>query len=248
MKTIKIFSYAFMVFAMMSCANTGKILNTANDVLKQVNTASGITQDEAGRGLKEALANGTNIGVDFLSKRDGFFKNNLYKILLPPEAQKMEQTLRNMGLGSQCDRVIENINRGAELAVSESKTIFLNAITSMSISDAIKIVTGGNGAGTNYLRNATSNELYAKFSPIIQNSLDKVEATKYWKEIVTTYNKIPTVQKINPDLNAFVTNKAMDALFNQILTEENKIREDPVKRGTDLLRKVFGYADQQKGK
>ena len=246
MNTQKLSALIFTTLFLFSCGNTGKILSAANEVLKTVNT--GITQDEAGNGLKEALKNGAGIGSDFLSKKDGFLKNLTYKILFPPEAQKIEQKLRSVGLGAECDRVIETINRGAEMAVAEAKPIFVTAITSMSISDAIGIVTGGNGAGTSYLKRTTSNQLRSKFSPIIQTALDKVSATKYWTDIVTTYNKIPLVEKINPDLNAFVTGKAMDALFSQIEIEENNIRQDPLKRTSELLKKVFNYADQQKTK
>jgi len=246
MKHLKISALIFTTLLLFSCGNTGKILSTANEVYKTLNV--GITQDEAANGLKEALKNGTGVGTDFLSKTDGFLKNATYKILFPPEAQKVEQTLRSVGLGNMCDKAIESINRGAEMAVAEAKPVFVNAITSMTISDAINIVTGGNGAGTSYLKRTTSDQLKVKFSPIIQQSLDKVGATRYWTDAITAYNKIPTVQKINPDLNAYVTNKAMEALFNQIELEENKIRQDPLKRTSELLKKVFNYADMQKSK
>jgi uncharacterized protein YaaQ len=246
MKHLKILALLFTTFFLFSCGNTGKILSTANEVYKTLNV--GITQDEAANGLKEALKNGTGVGTDFLSKTDGFLKNTTYKILFPPEAQKVEQTLRSVGLGNMCDKAIESINRGAEMAVAEAKPVFVNAISAMTISDAINIVTGGNGAGTSYLKRTTSDQLKVKFSPIIQQSLDKVGATRYWTDAITAYNKIPTVQKINPDLNAYVTNKAMEALFNQIELEENKIRQDPLKRTSELLKKVFNHADTQKSK
>ena len=246
MNRIKIFAFIITSLFLFSCGNTGKILSEANKVLQTMNT--GITQDEAANGLKEALKNGTGVGTDFLSKKDGFLKNATYKILFPPEAQKIEEKLRKFGFGSLCDNVIETINRGAETAVAEAKPVFVSAITSMTISDAINIVTGGNGAGTLYLKRTTSADLNNKFRPIIQQSLDKVGATKYWTEAITNYNKIPLVEKINPDLNAYVTNKAMEALFSQIEIEENKIRQDPLQRTSELLKKVFNYADQQKTK
>ena len=223
MKHLKILALLFTTFFLFSCGNTGKILSTANEVYKTLNV--GITQDEAANGL-----------------------NATYKILFPPEAQKVEQTLRSVGLGNMCDKAIESINRGAEMAVAEAKPVFVNAISAMTISDAINIVTGGNGAGTSYLKRTTSDQLKVKFSPIIQQSLDKVGATRYWTDAITAYNKIPTVQKINPDLNAYLTNKAMEALFNQIELEENKIRQDPLKRTSELLKKVFNHADTQKSK
>lgn len=244
MKAIKISILILVSLVIYSCGNTGKILSDANEILKKVNI--GITEEEAAGGLKEALNSGVSTGADFLSKRDGFFKNNSYKILFPPEAQKIEQTLRNIGFGNKCDQVIENINRGAEMAAMQAKPVFINSIKQMSIRDAINIVTGGNGAATSYLKKTTSNELVSKFKPIIQNSLDKTEATKYWTDIMNIYNKIPGVERINPDLNDYVTQKALSALFSQIEIEENKIRQDPLKRTTQLLKKVFDYADQKK--
>ncbi len=247
MKNIRflILTVPFVFF--FSCGNTVQFLNTAKESVNPANIG-GITQEEAANGLKEALKNGTGIGTDFLSQKDGFFKNLAYKILFPPEAQKMEQTLRKYGFGKQCDKVIENINRGAEMAVAEAKPVFVKAITSMSIKDAIGIVTGGDGAGTSYLKQTTSDDLRTKFKPIIQQSLDKVEATKYWTQVMTSYNKLPGVQKINPDLNTHVTDKALEALFSQIEIEENKIRKDPVARTSEILKKVFNFADLKKKK
>lgn len=244
MKLYKLSLLVLFTLFMFSCANTGKIISDANQILKNANT--GITEDEAANGLKEALNSGISTGTDFLSKRDGFFKNDMYKILFPPEAQKVEQTLRKLGFGNKCDQAIENINRGAEMAAGQAKTVFINSIKQMSIKDALNIVTGGNGAATSYLKRTTTAELTSKFKPIIQSSLDKVDATKYWTDIMTIYNKIPGVEKINPDLNDYVTQKALSAIFSQVEIEENKIRQDPVKRTTQLLKKVFGYADQKK--
>ncbi|NUM31008.1 MAG: DUF4197 domain-containing protein [Bacteroidetes bacterium] len=244
MKILKITIIIACVFFNYSCGNTNKLFSDANEILKTIN--AGITEEEAASGLKEALNSGVSTGTDFLSKRDGFLKNDMYKILFPPEAQKIEQTLRNLGFGNKCDQVIENINRGAEMAVAVAKPVFINSIKQMKIKDAIKIVTGGNGAATSFLKRTTTSELTNKFKPIIQTSLDKTQATKYWTDIMTIYNKIPGVEKINPDLNSYVTQKALSALFSQIETEENNIRKDPLKRSTQLLKKVFGYADQKK--
>lgn len=246
MKNLKFSSLAIALVFFFSCGNTSKIISTSKEDVKKFDF--GITQEEAAKGIKEALKNGAGVGVDFLSKKDGFFKNLTYKILFPPEALKMEKTLRKYGFGKQCDQVIENINRGAEMAVAEAKPEFVNAITSMSISDAITIVTGGNGAGTAYLKRTTIDGLRIKFKPIIQKSLDKTEATKYWTLVMTSYNKIPRVEKVNPDLNTYVTNKALDALFSQIEIEENKIRKDPLMRTSEILKKVFDYADLKKKK
>ena len=248
MKKINFLSLFLAFVILISCGNTNKMFSNANKNNKNQNILDKITQSEAAKGIKEALVNGTGVGVDFLSKKDGFFKNLTYKILLPPEVQKVEKKLREIGLGAECDKVIENINRGAESAVGEAKPIFVDAITSMTLNDAIGIVTGGNGAGTSYLKGATSEPLRIKFTPIIQAALDKSSATKYWKELVTKYNKIPLVKKVNPDLNAHVTGKALEALFSQIEIEENKIRLDPLKRSSEILKKVFNYADLFKKK
>ncbi len=201
----------------------------------------GLTNEEAGGGIKEALSNGLANAVLNLNKTDGFFGSNVYKMLLPPDAVKVENTLRTLGMGKLVDKAILQINRGAEDAVGFAKPIFVNAIKEMTLTDAINIVRGGNNAGTNYFKEKTTAALIAAFSPVIKSSLDKVEATKYYDDIVNTYNKLPTVRtKVNPDLTGFVVGKATDALFDQIAKEENNIRANPVARTTDLLKKVFG--------
>jgi hypothetical protein len=152
----------------------------------------------------------------------------------------VESKLRAIGMGRQVDEAILSINRAAEDAAVQAKPIFVNAITGMSISDAIGIVRGPDDAATSYLRNSTSPDLRSKFRPEIQKSLDKVQATKYWKDLITTYNKIPLVQKVNPDLAGYVTDKAIQGLFLMIAKEEKKIRKDPVARTSEILKKVFG--------
>lgn len=225
-----------------NCGNLDDILKETGEIL---NETSGITQSEAAGGLRQALEKGVGYGTSLLSAKDGFFKNAAYKILFPSEAKKVENTLRNLGMGNLCDQMIESMNRGAEKAAAEAKPIFINAIKQMTINDAINIVTGGNGAATDYLTRTTTSQLKAKFKPVVQQSLNKVEATKYWGDVFSTYNKIPTVkQKINPDLNEYITDKAMTALFDMVKKEENKIRSNINARNTDLLKKVFGYADR----
>ena len=238
MKNLQLTLIAFIGILIFSCANMSRI--TISD---QNKPDLGITQEEAAKGIKEALKNGTAVGVDYLSKKDGFLNNMTYKILFPPEALKMEKTLRKYGFGKECDKVVESMNHAAEIAVAEARPVFVNSITSMSIKDAISIVTGGNGAGTAYLKRTTIDELKIKFKPVIQSALDKTEATKYWTGVMTSYNRIPGVTKINPDLNEYVTLKSLDALFSQMEIEENKIRKDPLKRTTEILKKVFDYAD-----
>jgi hypothetical protein len=162
------------------------------------------------------------------------------KIPFPPEAISVETKLRSVGLGKQVDKAVLSINRAAEDAAKEAKPIFVAAIKGMSITDAIQIVTGKENAATEYLKRTTTIELKAKFEPVIRNSLNKVNATRYWSDVMNTYNKIPLVQKMNPDLTAYVTDRAIEGLFVMIAQEEFRIRKDPVARTTDLLKKVFG--------
>jgi hypothetical protein len=202
-------------------------------------TASGFTEKEAADGIREALIQGTGESVAVVSVLDGYFGNHEIKIPFPPEAKAVESQLRAVGLGKQVDKAVLSINRAAEDAAKEAKPIFTAAITGMSISDAVNIVRGEENAATQYLRKTTSAELTAKFKPVIKTSLDRVDATKYWTDLITTYNKIPLVQNMNPDLAAYVTDQAIAGLFTMIAKEELKIRKDPVARTTELLKKVF---------
>ncbi|HVX51029.1 MAG TPA: DUF4197 domain-containing protein [Chitinophagaceae bacterium] len=191
-------------------------------------------------GLKDALNKGVQAGTQKLSITDGFFKNMAVKILMPPEAQKAEKTLRGMGLGDEVDKAILSMNRAAEDACKSAAPIFLDAIKKMTITDAIGILKGGDSSATSYLRVKTTHELTTAFMPVIKTSLDKVDATKYWNTIMTTYNKVPFVKKVNPDLADYVTQKALSGLFYEIAQEEVSIRKNPVARTTDILKKVFG--------
>lgn len=225
--------YPFLIssFFIISC-NTFSQLPSKTGIL---------TEAEAGQGIKEALTQGVIRGISFLNKTDGFFGNEAYKLFLPPDAKKVENTLRNLGMGAQVDKAILAINRGAEDAVGYAKPIFLNAIKEMTLTDAINIVRGPRDAATQYFKNKTTQQLIAAFTPPVKASLDKTDATKYYTDIVTTYNKLPTTfKKINPDLTAYVVGKAVDALFDQIAKEEANIRSNPVARTTDILKKVFG--------
>ena len=197
-----------------------------------------LTQDEVVSGLKEALEVGTQRGTDKLSTLDGFFKNAAIKILMPPEAEKVEQTLRSIGMGKQVDNAVLSMNRAAEDATKSAAPIFVDAIKQMSIEDAFGILKGGDFAATNYLKQKTTASLTQAFRPVIENSLKKVNATKYWNTIFTTYNRFST-EKVNTDLAAYVTEKALAGIFYQVGQEEQKIRKDPVARTTDLLKKVF---------
>ena len=203
--------------------------------------AAGLSQDEAGMGIKEALTQGVTTAVLNLNKTDGFFGSAFYKVLLPPDAVKIEKTLRTAGMGSQVDKAILAINRGAEDAVAFAKPIFVDAIREMTITDALNILRGNKDAATQYFRQKTTEKLIAAFTPSVQSSLEKVNATKYYGDIVSTYNNFPTTfKKVNPDLTSYVVGKAVDALFDQVAKEEANIRANPMARTTDLLKKVFG--------
>ena len=214
-------------------------------ILQKANQALGITESKGSEkedmiaGLKEALIIGAQKGATTLSKEDGFFKNDLLKILLPPEAEKVEKTLRNLGLGNQVDEAILSMNRGAEDACKEAATIFIDAVKSMNVEDVVTIIKGTDTAGTAYLRKTTTLSLTNKFRPVIENSLNKVDATKHWTTIINAYNKV-SLKKINPDLTAYVTEKSIGGIFYQIGEEEKKIRKDPLARTSELLKRVFG--------
>jgi hypothetical protein len=207
--------------------------------LPQVASNGGLSNDEAGMGIKEALANGLTSAVLNLNKTDGFFGNALYKVLLPPDAQKVEDKMRQLGLGNQVDKAILAINRGAEDAVGFAKPIFTKAIKEMTLTDAINIVRGDKNAATNYFKEKTTAALIEAFAPSVKSSLDKVNATKYYGDIANTYNLLAK-NKINPDLTSFVVGKATDALFANIALEEARIRENPIARTSEILKKVFG--------
>jgi hypothetical protein len=211
------------------------------DAKKLLNSKSkGLTEKDAADGIKEALVNGTGESVKTVSVLNGYWGNPEIKIPFPAEAQEMESKLRTVGMGKKVDEFNESMNRAAEKAASEAKPIFISAIKGMTVKDAINIVRGSDNAATIYLKNTTSPQLIDKFKPVIKSSLDNVNATKYWSDLITIYNKIPLVKKMNPDLTAYVTGKAIDGLFVMIAKEELKIRKDPMARTSELLKKVFG--------
>ncbi|HKH63446.1 MAG TPA: DUF4197 domain-containing protein [Flavitalea sp.] len=217
------------------------IFFTSCDTLSSLPNALGVSEAEAAEGIRQALQQGTGKGIAVLNKQDGFFGNNAYKLFLPDDAIRIEKTLRTIGLGSQVDRAILQINRAAEDAVGYATPIFVDAIKEMTIADAINIVGGESNAATNYFRQKTRDKLVVAFSPVIDRSLVKLEATRYYSEIVTLYNNIPTTfKKINPDLTSYVVDKATMALFDQIEKEEANIRANPRARTTEILKKVFG--------
>ena len=214
------------------------------DVLKQIPGAAGIggvSEAEAGQGIREALGQGLVKATLQLNNTDGFFKSAFYKILLPPDARKVENTLRDLGFNSLVDKAILQINRGAEDAAGYAKPIFIDAVKSMTLSDAIGLVRNGDTSATHFFRVKTTEKLMAAFLPVIKSSLDKVDATKYYSDMITKYNNFPTTfKKINPDLASFVTARATDALFDLVAKEELNIRTNFAARTTDILRRVFG--------
>lgn len=210
------------------------------DILSK-DASTPVSQNEAGQGIKEALTQGVTNAVLNLNKTDGFFGSQIYKVLLPPDAAKIEKTLRKVGMGPQVDKAILAINRGAEDAVGYAKPIFTDAIKQMTITDALNILRGPKDAATQYFKQKTSQKLIAAFTPSVKGSLDKTDATKYYRDIVNTYNNFPTTfKKSNPDLTSYVVGKAVDALFDQIAKEEANIRANPLGQASDLLKKVFG--------
>ncbi|GAB2967888.1 DUF4197 domain-containing protein [Hymenobacter coalescens] len=203
-------------------------------------TGGSVTQQEAALGLKEALTQGISKGADQASKQDGFYLNSLIRIPFPPDAQRVATTLRSLGLGGEVDKFELALNRGAEQAAIKAKPIFISAIKSLTFTDVWNILTGQKDAATQYLKRTTTSQLVSAFSPIMQQALDQTQATKYYSGLVSRYNKIPLVKPVNPNLNEYATGKAVDGLFTLIAQEEANIRENPVARTTELLRKVFG--------
>ncbi|HEY0174750.1 MAG TPA: DUF4197 domain-containing protein [Pedobacter sp.] len=202
---------------------------------------------EIGMGIKEALEAGISRGADLLSAKDGYLGNIAVKILFPPEMQKVEKTLRSVGLGSLADNVITSMNRAAEDAAKEAKPIFVAAIKQMTITDATNILLGSQNSATEYFKKATTAQLTEKFRPVITASLNKVGATKYWGDATTQYNKLPLVKRVSTNLPDYATQKAIDGMFVQVAQEELTIRSNlGGARSSTLLQKVFGYADQKK--
>ena len=217
-----------------------KTATTTTSTPTSSTAVGGLTITEAANGLKEALIQGISKGSDQASATDGFYLNKLIRIPFPPDAQRVATTLRGIGLGSQVDKFELSLNRGAEDAAKSAKPIFLNAIKQLTFSDVWNILTGQKDAATQYLKRTTTTQLTTAFRPIMQQSLAKVDATKYYSTLTTTYNQLPLVRPVQTDLNQYATGKAIDGLFTLIAQEEADIRANPVARTTSLLKKVFG--------
>ena len=227
-------------FLLLFCVTLGLSSCDVLSNLPAVNTKP-VTETEASQGIREALDQGVGRGISLLNKEDGFFGSEVYKVLLPPEAQKIESTLRQLGMGAMVDKAVLQINRAAEDAVGSARPIFVDAIKEITITDALNIIRGPNDAATQYFKQKTTEKLITAFLPTIKSSLEKFSATKYYGDVVNTYNRFPTtMNKINPDLPSYVVGKTVDALFDQIGKEEANIRANPVARTTQILKRVFG--------
>lgn len=227
-----------LALPLSSCAEMQQVLNQLPEI-------QGVGLIDISGGLQEALNNGISKQVTKLTATDGFFKNEAVKILLPEELKKVDSSLRKIGLSSLADEGLKVLNRAAEDAVKEATPIFIDAVKNMSFGDAKTILMGNDNEATNYLQNSTSTALYGKFNPVIKNSFTKVGADKVWTNIITKYNSIPFVKKVNPDLTDYTTNQAMTGVFKMIAIEEKNIRTNLNARTSTLLQKVFAMQDNK---
>ncbi|WP_343329276.1 DUF4197 domain-containing protein [Polaribacter staleyi] len=225
-----------MTVQLVGCAELQKVAN-------QVTQGTGLSQEQIGNGLREALDNGIKNQVSKLTATNGFYGNDLVKIMLPDELQAVDNGLRKIGLGNLADEGIKVLNRAAEDAVKTATPIFVNAVKDMSFTDAKNILLGDQNAATTYLQGKTTESLTASFSPVINNSFSKVGADKVWSNLINKYNSIPFVNKVNPDLTQYVTNQALKGVFTMIEVEEKGIREKAGLRTSALLKQVFALQD-----
>lgn len=232
---------ALISFGLTNCNGLQQVANSLPGIME----TSGIGQTQIAAGLKEALQQGIDKQVVNLTKTNGFYNNSLVKISLPSELQKIEKTLRDVGLGSLADEGIKALNTAASTAVKEATPIFVDAITSMTISDATTILMGNRDAATQYLKKSTQTSLYNKFNPVIKSSFTKVGADKVWSNIISKYNAIPLVQKVNPDLTDYVTQEALKGVYTMIEKEEVNIRTNVSARSSNLLKSVFAMQDKK---
>jgi hypothetical protein len=210
------------------------------EVKNSTKSNKGLSNDDIIAGLKEALSTGTNNSTAVASKVDGYLKNPAIFIPFPPEAEKIKTELINLGFKNKVDEFETSVNRAAEQAAASAAPIFLSAVKNMTLTDGLSILKGSDTAATHYLKQNTSAALITQYHPIVKDALAKVNATAYWASLVKLYNEIPFVKKQNPDLEGFVTTKALDGLFHLVGQEETKIRKDPAAQVTDLLKHVFG--------
>ena len=235
--TMKKILMLMVAVSLSGCAEMQQVMN-------QFPQTQGIGGVDIAGGLKEALNNGISKQVTKLTTTDGFYRNELVKILLPEELRKVDSGLRKLGLNSLADEGLKVLNRAAEDAVKEATPIFVDAVRNMSFADARGILMGNQNSATNYLQNSTSTALYGKFNPVIKKSFTKVGADKVWANIITKYNSIPLINKVIPDLTDYVTNQAMNGVFKMVAVEEKNIRTNINARTSILLQKVFAMQDK----
>jgi hypothetical protein len=242
MKKMRLFNLLLIgVFFLSTACTSEQILSTTNTIL---GGGGALTEGEVSQGLRQALIQGISKGVASASAEGGFNNNSLIKIPFPQDAIRVANTLRDLGLGKEVDKFVATLNQGAEDAATAAKPIFVNAIKQLTIQDAFNILKGDNKtAATDFLKRVTSAQLKEAFMPKMSASLDKVNATKYYTDLVNRYNKLPLVQKANPDLKDYATELAMDGLFKLVAQEEQNIRANPLARGSELLKKVFSAQD-----
>ena len=229
-------SILFTIFITLSaCAELQQVVNTL--------PSGTLTNADIASGLKQALDKGIDQQVKKLTLEDGFYKNNLVKIGLPDELQKVDKALRDIGLSKLAEEGIKILNRAAEDAVSEATPIFIDAVKGITFADAKNILLGEDNAATEFLKGGTSDALYSKFEPVIKTSFNKVGADKIWTDLINKYNTIPFVKKVNPDLTNYVTLEALNGVYAMIAVEEKEIRTKVSSRTTDVLKKVFALQD-----
>ncbi len=228
------------IMLLSSCAELQQVVNS---LPQTTGGGFGISNIDIANGLRQALDNGIDKQVTKLTQKDGFYRNQLVKILLPQELRKVDKTLRDIGLSSLADEGLKVLNRAAEDAVKEATPIFVTAVKQITFTDARQILLGNNDAATLYLKNKTNSALYAKFNPVINRSFSKVGADKIWSNIINKYNSIPLTNNVNPDLTDYVTQEALKGVYAMIAVEEKDIRTKLSSRTTDLLRKVFALQD-----
>ncbi len=223
---------------LIGCAEMTTLMEEVNSTVPS--GPAPLSNGEVISGLKEALTIGTNNSTALTSKLDGYYKNPEIFIPFPPEAIKVKEKVEALGMEKQVNEFVMTMNRAAETAAKEATPIFVSAVKDMTIADGFAILKGNDNAATMYLKDKTSSQLRVKFNPVVKNAIGKVKVTQYWNPVINTYNKIPFIEKQNPNLDDYITTKAMDGLFIMIAKEEKKIRKDPLARVTNILKKVFG--------
>ncbi|WP_353181620.1 DUF4197 domain-containing protein [Parapedobacter lycopersici] len=248
---LKVLSLASSLLLFTQCDTLSQLTypdHAAKTPAGSTTQGAAVSSGEIATGIKQALSQGLDRSIQSLAVKDGFLGNAAVKILMPPEAQKVERTLRDIGLGSLCDNLIQSLNHAAESAVGEAAPVFVSALSQLTVRDATNILLSGQeDAATQFFQRATTDELTKRFSPIVEQALGKHRVAQYWSTVMTSYNQIPLINdKVETDLNKYVTQKAIAGLFHQVAQEELKIRNNlGGTRTTPLLKKVFGYADKQ---